>query len=98
MGPVGGLAVGQPVLHGFTFEGLIESAAGFYRDFFYGVDGSLFAQFTVRQFEATSPKEAIENWRSLQKLLKEMKVFSREELFDTIPGSKRITIKVLDPK
>ncbi len=44
MGLVGGLAVGQPVLHGFTFEGLIESAAGLYRSFFYGVDGSLFAK------------------------------------------------------
>jgi len=34
-------------------------------------------------------KEAIEHWRELQNLLKEMQRLSREELFETIPGPKR---------
>ena len=34
-------------------------------------------------------KEAIENWRAVQKILKEMQRLSREELFQTVPGPKR---------
>lgn len=34
-------------------------------------------------------KQAIANWRCLQRDLKEMQRLSREELFDTIPGPKR---------
>jgi hypothetical protein len=34
-------------------------------------------------------KEAIANWRVLQRQLKEMQRLSREELFTTIPGPKR---------
>lgn len=34
-------------------------------------------------------REAIENWKNLQTLLKEMQRLSREELFKTIPGPKR---------
>ena len=43
-------------------------------------------------------KTAIENWRSLQKTLKEMQCLSREELFKTIAGPprrKRLSKKVL---
>ena len=43
-------------------------------------------------------KEAIENWRTLKALLKEMQRLSREELFTTIPGPprrKRLSKKVL---
>ena len=34
-------------------------------------------------------KQAIENWRSLQSILKEMQRLSREELFETVPEPKR---------
>ena len=34
-------------------------------------------------------KEAIDNWRSLQAVLREMQLLSRAELFETIPGPKR---------
>jgi hypothetical protein len=34
-------------------------------------------------------KKAIENWRDVQKILKEMQCLSREELFQTIPEPKR---------
>jgi uncharacterized protein DUF6788 len=34
-------------------------------------------------------KQAIENWKNLQKTLKTMQRLSREELFETIPGTKR---------
>lgn len=34
-------------------------------------------------------KEAIENWKSLQGILKQMQRLSREELFQTVPGPKR---------
>jgi len=34
-------------------------------------------------------KAAIDNWKSLQKILKEMQQLSRTELFETIPGPKR---------
>ena len=43
-------------------------------------------------------KAAIENWRALQAVLKQMQVLSRQELFDTIPGPprrKRLSKKVL---
>lgn len=45
--------------------------------------------------------QAIANWRSLQRLLKEMQRLSREELFETVPGPprrKRLTKKVLGIK
>src|SRR5437870_11985852 len=44
-------------------------------------------------------KEAIENWKSLQQILKTMRQLSREELFETVPGPtrrKRLSKKVLD--
>src|SRR2546425_6047126 len=34
-------------------------------------------------------KEAISNWRSLQRILKEMQRLSRQELFETVPGPRR---------
>jgi len=34
-------------------------------------------------------KEAIENWRTVQKLLKEMQRLSRQVLFETLPNPKR---------
>lgn len=34
-------------------------------------------------------KAAIENWKSLQKTLKEMQQLSRTELFNTVPGPRR---------
>lgn len=34
-------------------------------------------------------KEAIENWKVLKKILKQMQRLSREELFETVPGTKR---------
>jgi hypothetical protein len=34
-------------------------------------------------------KEAIENWKYLKNILKQMQRLSREELFETIPGTKR---------
>jgi hypothetical protein len=34
-------------------------------------------------------QQAIANWRAVQKLLKEMRQLSREELFETVPGPKR---------
>jgi hypothetical protein len=43
-------------------------------------------------------KQAIDNWRDLQNVLKEMQRLSRQELFQTIPGPKRrkrLTKKVL---
>jgi len=43
-------------------------------------------------------KEAIENWKSLQQILKTMQQLSREELFETVPGPtrrKRLSKKVL---
>lgn len=39
------------------------------------------------QFEALS--KAIENWRQVQKILKRMQQLSREEIFTTIPGTRR---------
>lgn len=46
-------------------------------------------------------KAAIENWKSLQKLLKEMQQLSRTELFNTVPEParrKRLPKKVLGIK
>lgn len=46
-------------------------------------------------------KEAIENWKSLKRILKEMQLLSRQELFETVPGPKRrkqLTQKVLGTK
>jgi hypothetical protein len=43
-------------------------------------------------------KQAIENWRDVQKTLKEMQRLSRQELFKTVPGPKRrkrLSLKVL---
>src|SRR5438105_9661515 len=34
-------------------------------------------------------KEAIDNWKALKKTLKQMQRLSREELFKTVPGTKR---------
>ena len=34
-------------------------------------------------------KQAIANWRNVQKTLRQMQRLSREELFEAIPGSKR---------
>jgi hypothetical protein len=34
-------------------------------------------------------REAITNWRMVQKTLKEMQRLSRQELFETVPGPKR---------
>lgn len=46
-------------------------------------------------------KEAIENWKKVQAILKEMQQISRSELFETIPGPvrrKRLSQKVLGLK
>jgi len=46
-------------------------------------------------------KRAIENWKSVQKVLKEMQQLSRTELFDAVPGPprrKRLSKKVLGIK
>ena len=46
-------------------------------------------------------KKAIENWKSVQKILKEMQQLSRTELFNTVPGPprrKRLPKKVLGIK
>ena len=43
-------------------------------------------------------KQAIANWRALQKTLRQMQRLSREELFDSVPGPqrrKKLTKKVL---
>ena len=43
-------------------------------------------------------KQAIANWRTLQKTLRQMQRLSREELFDSIPGPqrrKKLSMKVL---
>jgi cyclopropane fatty-acyl-phospholipid synthase-like methyltransferase len=43
-------------------------------------------------------KQAIANWRALQKTLRQMQRLSREELFDSIPGPqrrKKLSMKVL---
>ncbi len=43
-------------------------------------------------------KQAIENWRTLQSILKQMQQLSRQELFETVPGPtrrKRLSKKVL---
>jgi hypothetical protein len=34
-------------------------------------------------------KQAIDNWKTLKKTLKQMQRLSREELFKTVPGTKR---------
>lgn len=34
-------------------------------------------------------KQAIENWRSVQQVLKQMQQISRQELFETVPGPVR---------
>jgi hypothetical protein len=34
-------------------------------------------------------KEAIENWKALKKTLQQMQRLSRQELFQTVPGTKR---------
>lgn len=34
-------------------------------------------------------REAIQNWKLLRSMLKEMQRLSREELFETVPGPKR---------
>lgn len=34
-------------------------------------------------------KQAIENWRTVQKILRQMQRLSREELFQCVPGPKR---------
>ena len=34
-------------------------------------------------------KQAIANWRALQKTLRQMQHLSREELFDSVPGPQR---------
>jgi hypothetical protein len=34
-------------------------------------------------------KQAIANWRSVQKILRQMQRLSREELFEAVPGPKR---------
>ena len=34
-------------------------------------------------------KQAIANWRTVQKILRQMQRLSREELFQTVPGPKR---------
>jgi hypothetical protein len=34
-------------------------------------------------------KQAIANWHSVQKILRQMQRLSREELFETVPGPKR---------
>src|SRR5258706_15908041 len=42
-------------------------------------------------------KQAIENWRTLQSILKQMQQLSRQELFETVPGPtrrKRLSKKV----
>ena len=46
------LAAGKPVVNGFAFEGLIEFTADFDGCLVHVLAGSLFTQFTVRQFEA----------------------------------------------
>ena len=46
-------------------------------------------------------KEAFDNWRSLQIILKQLQRLSREELFETVPGPKRrkrLSKKVLGTK
>src|ERR1017187_3850317 len=48
-----GLATGKPVVNGFTFERFIEFTANFDCCLVHGLVGSLFTQFSVRQFEAT---------------------------------------------
>ena len=47
-----GFAARKPVLDGFTFERFIESTAGLGGCLGHGLDGSLFTQSSVRQFEA----------------------------------------------
>ena len=49
-----GLAALEPVLNRFSFERLVEFTARLDRCLFHELDQSLFAQFPVRQFEATS--------------------------------------------
>src|SRR5208282_1451342 len=49
-----GLAATKPVLDGFAFERFVEYTAGFDSVCVHGLVGSLFTQFPVRQFEATS--------------------------------------------
>ena len=50
-----GLAAGKPVLNRLAFERFIEFTTDFDRCLFHGLELSLFAQFPVSQFEATSP-------------------------------------------
>src|SRR2546426_3992498 len=49
-----GLAAGEPVLDGFTFEGFIEFTTGLDGYLCHGLVRLLFTQSSVRQFEATS--------------------------------------------
>ena len=49
-----GLTALKPVQDRFTFECFVEFAADFDRCLVHGLDDSLFTQFSVRQFEATS--------------------------------------------
>ena len=49
-----------------------------------------------QQFEAM--RQAIENWKKTKKIIKRMQQLSREEIFTTLPGTKRrkpLTKKVL---
>jgi hypothetical protein len=40
-----------------------------------------------QQFEAM--RQAIENWKKIKKIIKRMQQLSREEIFTTLPGTKR---------
>ena len=50
----GRLATGEPILQRFALEGFSEFTADLNRCLVHGLDGSLFTQFSVRQFEAAS--------------------------------------------
>ena len=49
-----GLTALKPVQDRFTFERFVEFAADFDKCLVHGLEGSLFTQFSVRQFEAAS--------------------------------------------
>src|SRR2546421_12168479 len=51
-----GLAAVEPVLDRLAFEGFVEFPALSDRCLFHWFDHSLFTQFSVRQFEATSTR------------------------------------------
>ena len=48
---------------------------------------TLSVALSEQQFEAMS--RAIENWQKAKKVLKRMQQLSREEIFTTLPGTKR---------